>query len=157
MFISKHLDFDNKNTVRETHIVIWGIFLKGSNMIMCALSMSNSRGCCLAPHVTHKVHERFSWNGCQANSTEFHITHLMLRSGAVACPQWVQAYLHVLHLSTLKLHMRFKIFYGTLSCIVKIMATDDVVTWGARTSGGRLNKKDGLTRYGNSHVKDKTS
>ena len=24
-------------------------------------------------------------------------------------------------------------------------------------SGGCLNKKDGLTRYGNSHVKDKTS
>ena len=23
--------------------------------------------------------------------------------------------------------------------------------------GGRLNKKDGLTRYGNSHIKDKTS
>ena len=28
---------------------------------------------------------------------------------------------------------------------------------GAFESGGRLNKKDGLTRYGNSHVKDKTS
>ena len=26
-----------------------------------------------------------------------------------------------------------------------------------RSPGGRLNKKDGLTRYGNSHVKDKTS
>ena len=26
-----------------------------------------------------------------------------------------------------------------------------------QNSGGRLNKKDGLTRYGNSHVKDKTS
>ena len=26
-----------------------------------------------------------------------------------------------------------------------------------RDTGGRLNKKDGLTRYGNSHVKDKTS
>ena len=26
-----------------------------------------------------------------------------------------------------------------------------------RDAGGRLNKKDGLTRYGNSHVKDKTS
>ena len=25
------------------------------------------------------------------------------------------------------------------------------------TYGGRLNKKDGLTRYGDSHVKDKTS
>ena len=25
------------------------------------------------------------------------------------------------------------------------------------TSWGRLNKKDGLTRYGDSHVKDKTS
>ena len=24
------------------------------------------------------------------------------------------------------------------------------------TAGGRLNKKDGLIRYGNSHVKDKT-
>ena len=29
-------------------------------------------------------------------------------------------------------------------------------SWIQRT-GGRLNKKDGLTRYGNSHVKDKTS
>ena len=28
---------------------------------------------------------------------------------------------------------------------------------GKRVPGGRLNKKDGLTRYGNSHVKDKTS
>ena len=27
----------------------------------------------------------------------------------------------------------------------------------ATASGGRLNKKDGLTRYGDSHVKDKTS
>ena len=26
-----------------------------------------------------------------------------------------------------------------------------------KDTGGRLNKKDGLTRYGNSHVKDKTS
>ena len=26
-----------------------------------------------------------------------------------------------------------------------------------KAPGGRLNKKDGLTRYGNSHVKDKTS
>ena len=28
---------------------------------------------------------------------------------------------------------------------------------GWRDPGGRLNKKDGLTRYGDSHVKDKTS
>ena len=28
---------------------------------------------------------------------------------------------------------------------------------GLSLPGGRLNKKDGLTRYGNSHVKDKTS
>ena len=26
-----------------------------------------------------------------------------------------------------------------------------------KSSGGRLNKKDGLTRYGDSHAKDKTS
>ena len=33
------------------------------------------------------------------------------------------------------------------------------IRWPAWTSppGGRLNKKDGLTRYGDSHVKDKTS
>ena len=33
-------------------------------------------------------------------------------------------------------------------------------SWGCSINmgpGGRLNKKDGLTRYGNSHVKDKTS
>ena len=29
--------------------------------------------------------------------------------------------------------------------------------WSQLTPGGRLNKKDGLTRYGDSHVKDKTS
>ena len=28
---------------------------------------------------------------------------------------------------------------------------------GMQQPGGRLNKKDGLTRYGDSHVKDKTS
>ena len=31
-----------------------------------------------------------------------------------------------------------------------------VICFVSRT-GGRLNKKDGLTRYGDSHVKDKTS
>ena len=32
------------------------------------------------------------------------------------------------------------------------------VTWLSDSAPeGRLNKKDGLTRYGNSHVKDKTS
>ena len=29
--------------------------------------------------------------------------------------------------------------------------------WTAMLTGGCLNKKDGLTRYGDSHVKDKTS
>ena len=29
--------------------------------------------------------------------------------------------------------------------------------WLEVTPGGHLNKKDGLTRYGDSHVKDKTS
>ena len=31
------------------------------------------------------------------------------------------------------------------------------VTDEIRQAGGRLNKKDSLTRYGDSHVKDKTS
>ena len=34
----------------------------------------------------------------------------------------------------------------------------NVLNWYSdRHPGGRLNKKDGLTRYGDSHVKDKTS
>ena len=37
--------------------------------------------------------------------------------------------------------------------MVHVVAIGPVV----KRSGGRLNKKDGLTRYGNSHVKDKTS
>ena len=32
-----------------------------------------------------------------------------------------------------------------------------VMNAGLGCPGGRLNKKDGLTRYGDSHVKDKTS
>ena len=31
------------------------------------------------------------------------------------------------------------------------------IQWLPNRAGGRLNKKDGLTRYGDSHVKDKTS
>ena len=39
----------------------------------------------------------------------------------------------------------------------KMFPFDDVIMGCILLSGGRLNKKDGLTRYGNSHVKDKTS
>ena len=43
-----------------------------------------------------------------------------------------------------------------LMCIAKGEHTSIVVPR-ERKTGGRLNKKDGLTRCGNSHVKDKTS
>ena len=33
----------------------------------------------------------------------------------------------------------------------------EIIALGIWIPGGRLNKKDGLTRYGDSHVKDKTS
>ena len=36
-------------------------------------------------------------------------------------------------------------------------STPPVQQYKVKLSGGRLNKKDGLTRYGDSHVKDKTS
>ena len=44
-----------------------------------------------------------------------------------------------------------------LSYAVDILVANNFEAPAARSSGGRLNKKDGLTRYGNSHVKDKTS
>ena len=46
-----------------------------------------------------------------------------------------------------------KVFYFDWNCI-KICSQ---VSNDKPSTGGRLNKKDGLTRYGNSHVKDKTS
>ena len=38
-----------------------------------------------------------------------------------------------------------------------IVITSKKIKTGTTLTGGRLNKKDGLTRYGDSHVKDKTS
>ena len=40
---------------------------------------------------------------------------------------------------------------------VTIMCSDQLVYAVPLKPGGRLNKKDGLTRYGDSHAKDKTS
>ena len=46
---------------------------------------------------------------------------------------------------------------GRLIFNMEIAILDKTVFILRRGPGGRLNKKDGLTRYGNSHVKDKTS
>ena len=47
--------------------------------------------------------------------------------------------------------------WTTMPTLANVGPTYIVVRVKMRTTGGRLNKKDGLTRYGNSHVKDKTS
>ena len=49
------------------------------------------------------------------------------------------------------------IHYPGLKIIVNDYGFNMGLFFYQKTSGGRLNKKDGLTRYGNSHVKDKTS
>ena len=46
----------------------------------------------------------------------------------------------------------WKGFWAPVSCLWQSCGELPV-----RSPGGRLNKKDGLTRYGDSHVKDKTS
>ena len=43
------------------------------------------------------------------------------------------------------------------SCAILDIRTKLILNPNLTRSGGRLNKKDGLTRYANSHVKDKTS
>ena len=51
-----------------------------------------------------------------------------------------------------------KIQDGVLKLEVTVVTeSDDSYEVRSSETGGRLNKKDGLTRYGNSHVKDKTS
>ena len=45
--------------------------------------------------------------------------------------------------------------HGTIVISLTYILQDYFI--GPGQAGGRLNKKDGLTRYGNSHVKDKTS
>ena len=62
------------------------------------------------------------------------------------------------HLSPRELLTRFKLNQNpssACSCykIASYIFNDVLHT----VTGGRLNKKDGLTRYGDSHVKDKTS
>ena len=44
---------------------------------------------------------------------------------------------------------------ATIPVSLPVAALEDQVAH--RPPGGRLNKKDGLSRYGDSHVKDKTS
>ena len=62
-----------------------------------------------------------------------------------------------------KLHKHLHIFNSCEhSCIMMIMvdikmSKTEYDFKAIMYPGGRLNKKDGLTRYGNSHVKDKTS
>ena len=45
----------------------------------------------------------------------------------------------------------------TMSLQQKFLYQSDMIFMLHVVPGGRLNKKDGLTRYGDSHVKDKTS
>ena len=44
-----------------------------------------------------------------------------------------------------------------LDTMISYSSPDNSLQSQKRELGGRLNKKDGLTRYGDSHVKDKTS
>ena len=46
--------------------------------------------------------------------------------------------------------------YRSYKCIYRGAAAK-FMAYLSKRPGGRLNKKDGLTRYGDSHVKDKTS
>ena len=45
----------------------------------------------------------------------------------------------------------------SIEIVRNITRGDKLAETNVARPGGRLNKKDGLTRYGNSHVKDKTS
>ena len=54
------------------------------------------------------------------------------------------------------------VVWNRLSCCPVIKCVNDIAlkllgSMRFPRAGGRLNKKDGLTRYGDSHVKDKTS
>ena len=75
-------------------------------------------------------------------------------------PEWFKWYLFTLY----NIHG----IIDENSTLVPVMtwcraACNEPITWPnvdqhhLRRTGGRLNKKDGLTRYGDSHVKDKTS
>ena len=50
------------------------------------------------------------------------------------------------------LRKNIEFLYMYIARVLMVIYSQD-----SQRSGGRLNKKDGLTRYGDSHVKDKTS
>ena len=47
--------------------------------------------------------------------------------------------------------------FASICQIANLLQGCSITIANALETGGRLNKKDGLTRYGDSHVKDKTS
>ena len=56
--------------------------------------------------------------------------------------------------------MKYEFYSWFLFCRKKLIyfyMSIPTVSECSELTGGRLNKKDGLTRYGDSHVKDKTS
>ena len=69
------------------------------------------------------------------------------------------------HISMINFNFEYRIFYTIFFRPWRIMISKKLSLTMSVSSidinivppGGRLNKKDGLTRYGNSHVKDKTS
>ena len=59
------------------------------------------------------------------------------------------------HCQLLKFTIRDMFFKAKLASLINSQVLTETVL--RQKPGGRLNKKDGLTRYGDSHVKDKTS
>ena len=53
--------------------------------------------------------------------------------------------------------LEFEFLYGKIKQNVCVSVISYGIHGLTSVPGGRLNKKDGLTRYGDSHVKDKTS
>ena len=120
-----------------------------SNSIVCSTALSNDgTESCKVPH-----YQPLCWGNLRDSQCRnwFNVMAISL------------SYLRFFQVRSLLPHLwrwcQQTIWLGFLFSIRKsgIPLSDYMRRTKAPEAGGRLNKKDGLTRYGNSHVKDETS
>ena len=102
----------------------------------------------LASHVIYRV--IYSRNAGNSSSLSNSNHHTKYKQGSRAPSNMVFLGMGIPIIKVRRSH-NFLIFIMGIPKLVKIYLDIE------KTPGGRLNKKDGLTRYGDSHVKDKTS
>ena len=136
-------------------IVLW------TRCVILVVTIANSRPGALMKSDVAFVDSRWRHNCCHWQSeTISNLRHDLSRD--LTKSRWFSL-VNTTWWPQMQIHLQAPIGHVTLVAITATtnLGPTHLVKWWLdkfeRVPGGRLNKKDGLTRYGDSHVKDKTS